>query len=132
MYKAVPVIAVSAAGLTWLLHAPGVIDTTATKSPNDQSPTDSPPPTRTTPVPSPYPPATTTPTRRRGDDDDPPAPTRSSATTTTAPPTTSTPSKSGGGGGPRTADGPIIDTRYGPVQVEVVVSGGKITDVKAL
>jgi uncharacterized protein with FMN-binding domain len=29
-------------------------------------------------------------------------------------------------------DGPVVDTRYGPVQVEVVVGGGRITDVKAL
>jgi uncharacterized protein with FMN-binding domain len=28
--------------------------------------------------------------------------------------------------------GPVISTRYGPVQVEVVVSAGQITDVKAL
>ena len=31
-----------------------------------------------------------------------------------------------------TIDGPVVDTRYGPVQVEVVVAGGKITDVVAL
>ncbi|WP_309647498.1 MULTISPECIES: FMN-binding protein [Nocardioides] len=31
-----------------------------------------------------------------------------------------------------TSTGPVINTRYGPVQVEVVVAGGRITDVKAL
>src|SRR6478736_3364791 len=31
-----------------------------------------------------------------------------------------------------TGDGPVVDTRYGPVQVEVVVAGGKISDVVAL
>jgi uncharacterized protein with FMN-binding domain len=31
-----------------------------------------------------------------------------------------------------TYSGAVAETRYGPVQVEIVVSGGKITDVKAL
>lgn len=31
-----------------------------------------------------------------------------------------------------TYSGTVEETRYGPVQVEVTVSGGKITDVKAL
>lgn len=31
-----------------------------------------------------------------------------------------------------TSTGPVINTRYGPVQVQVVVSGGRIIDVKAL
>ena len=31
-----------------------------------------------------------------------------------------------------TVDGPVVDTRYGPVQVELVVAGGKISDVVAL
>ena len=31
-----------------------------------------------------------------------------------------------------TTTGPVISTPYGPVQVEVVVSGGQIADVKAL
>jgi uncharacterized protein with FMN-binding domain len=31
-----------------------------------------------------------------------------------------------------TYSGAVEETRYGPVQVEIVVSGGKITDVKAL
>ena len=37
--------------------------------------------------------------------------------------------------GPRpntTVDGPVVDTRYGPVQVEVVVADGRISDVVAL
>src|SRR4051794_20203326 len=33
---------------------------------------------------------------------------------------------------PRTVDGPIVENRYGPVQVEVTVSGGRLTDVRAL
>jgi uncharacterized protein with FMN-binding domain len=32
----------------------------------------------------------------------------------------------------RTATGASIDTRYGPVQVEVTVSGGKVADVQAV
>src|SRR6478735_5465476 len=31
-----------------------------------------------------------------------------------------------------TVDGPVVDTRYGPVQVELVVANGKISDVVAL
>ena len=31
-----------------------------------------------------------------------------------------------------TIDGPVVDTRYGPVQVEIVVSGGQLQDVVAL
>ena len=31
-----------------------------------------------------------------------------------------------------TVDGPVIDTRYGAVQVEIVVSGGQLKDVVAL
>ena len=29
-------------------------------------------------------------------------------------------------------DGKVVDTRYGPVQVEVTIQGDKITDVQAL
>jgi uncharacterized protein with FMN-binding domain len=32
----------------------------------------------------------------------------------------------------RTVDGPTIETRYGPVQVQVVLAGARIADVKAL
>jgi uncharacterized protein with FMN-binding domain len=32
----------------------------------------------------------------------------------------------------RTIDGPTVDTRFGPVQVEVVLTGSKIVDVKVL
>ena len=41
----------------------------------------------------------------------------------------------GSGGGTTAAtkvDGPVVDTRYGPVQVELVVADGKISDVVAL
>jgi uncharacterized protein with FMN-binding domain len=46
-------------------------------------------------------------------------------------PTTST------GGGTKSAssgtvDGPVVDTRYGPVQVEITVSGGQLQDVVAI
>lgn len=36
------------------------------------------------------------------------------------------------GGGTRTVDGSVAQTRFGPVQVRIVVSGGKITDVQAV
>jgi uncharacterized protein with FMN-binding domain len=48
--------------------------------------------------------------------------TRSPGTTTTA----------GGTSGTRTLRGGTIDTRWGPVQVEVTLAGGKITKVTAL
>src|SRR5437588_4671044 len=109
MKRAVPAIALSAAGLTWLPHAQGVIDTKAA-SPAAVSPTTTAPPAGAPPSPDPTDPTeppTTTPPR-------------------TTPPTTRAPSSN------RTVDGPVVDTRYGPVQVEVVVAGGRITDVKAL
>src|SRR5581483_1774935 len=99
MKKALPTIALSAAGLTWLLHAQGVIDTQAASHSTAASPTTAPP------------------------SDGAPPPTE---TPQSAPPPTHAPASSGS----RTVDGPVIDTRYGPVQVELVVSGGRITEVK--
>jgi uncharacterized protein with FMN-binding domain len=98
MRRAVPTIAISAAGLTWLLHAQGVIDTNAAH--------------QSAPTPTSAPPA------------DPGEP--STAPLRTTPPTTRA-SSSG-----QSVDGPVVDTRYGPVQVEVVMQGGRITSVKAL
>ncbi len=34
--------------------------------------------------------------------------------------------------GSRTIDGPVVDTRFGPVQVEITVAGGRLADVTAL
>src|SRR6476659_6730593 len=42
-------------------------------------------------------------------------------------PTTST--GSGATSASATIDGPVVDTRYGPVQVEIVLSGGQLQDV---
>ena len=53
------------------------------------------------------------------------------AVSTDPPPATTT----GGGSAakaPKVVDGDSIDTRWGPVQVEVTVAGGKITDVQPL
>src|SRR3954452_12698759 len=48
----------------------------------------------------------------------------------TAPPrATSAPTAAGASA---TVDGPLVDTRFGPVQVEVVIVGGKVSDVVAL
>ncbi len=105
MKRAVPTIALSAAGLTWLLHAQGVIDTQAASHSTAAPPT-------TAPAAGGTPPEADAPTTQRRQ---------------TAPPTTRAPSS-----GSRTVDGPVVDTRYGPVQVEVVVAGGRISDVKAL
>jgi uncharacterized protein with FMN-binding domain len=38
----------------------------------------------------------------------------------------------GGGASSAKVDGPVVDTRFGPVQVEVVVANGKVADVVAL
>jgi len=105
MKKALPAIAVSAAGLTWLLHAQGLIDASApSKSTN----------------------AATSLSTNRG------APTSTvtatSTSTTQAGPTAPTSAS----GATRTSDGPTIDTRYGPVQVEAVLQGSKLIDVKVL
>jgi uncharacterized protein with FMN-binding domain len=43
-----------------------------------------------------------------------------------------TPAPVGGKLAEGTVTGPVIDTRYGPVQVQVTISGGKIADVAAL
>ena len=56
-------------------------------------------------------------------------------TTTTTTPTTTTPSSrssSSGSGGSKTALGDAMQTRYGPAQVRVTVSNGKITKVEAV
>src|SRR6186997_1297675 len=49
---------------------------------------------------------------------------------------TPAPTKSTGSGtdpaASATIDGPVVDTRYGAVQVEIVVSGGQLKDVVAL
>jgi uncharacterized protein with FMN-binding domain len=39
---------------------------------------------------------------------------------------------SNGSSGTKTVDGPVVDTRYGPVQVEITVTGGKITAATAI
>ncbi|HEX3811748.1 MAG TPA: FMN-binding protein [Mycobacteriales bacterium] len=60
---------------------------------------------------------------------------------TTTPPPSTTPSRKGSGPpkptdtqAPRkvTANGPVINTQYGPVQVRVVLTGGHLTDVSAI
>ncbi|MBV8236776.1 MAG: FMN-binding protein [Acidimicrobiia bacterium] len=108
MKRAAPTIVLSAAGLTWLLHAQGVIDTKAA------TPSASPPPSTTLPT-GDAPPTT----------DPPQAPATAAPRTT---PTTSAASSQG-----RTVDGPVIDTRYGPVQVELVMgAGNRISDVRVL
>jgi len=67
------------------------------------------------------PPAALTNTQKTGT----PAPTASSSTSSG---TSSGGSKSGN----KTVTGDSVDTRWGPVQVQVTESGGKITDVKAV
>ena len=106
MKKAVPAIALSAAGVTWLLHAQGLIDASSKsgRSPASVSTTGSAAGSTTTT-------AAEAPTTTNG---------------SVAPSTTPT------GTGKRTSDGPTIDTRYGPVQVEAVLEGSKLVDVRVL
>ena len=54
-------------------------------------------------------------------------PTATDPTTTAQPKATQAPTASS-----TTVDGATVQTRYGPVQVEVTVEGGRITDVTAL
>ena len=41
-------------------------------------------------------------------------------------------SGAGGAGGATTVDGPVVSTRFGPIQVEISVAGGHIADIVAL
>jgi uncharacterized protein with FMN-binding domain len=45
---------------------------------------------------------------------------------------TASPPSGGGSLADGTIDGPLIETRFGPVQVEITISGGKLADVAAL
>lgn len=59
----------------------------------------------------------------------------SPAPTSTGPTPTGTAGSTGGGSsssGTRTVDGDAIQTRYGPVQVRITLSGGRITAVTAI
>jgi uncharacterized protein with FMN-binding domain len=63
--------------------------------------------------------------------------TGSGSTTAQAPGQTPAPTTKSTGNGSNTAaadtiDGPVVDTRYGAVQVEIVVAGGQLKDVVAL
>ena len=54
------------------------------------------------------------------------------ATGGTTPPTTGAPPPSTSGSGGRTVDGPTVSMQFGDVQVEVMLQGTHIVDVKAL
>jgi uncharacterized protein with FMN-binding domain len=51
---------------------------------------------------------------------------------TAAPTATTSGGSSGGSSASTKVDGPVVSTRFGDVQVEVVVASGKVTDVVAL
>jgi uncharacterized protein with FMN-binding domain len=62
----------------------------------------------------------------------PPAlPTASAATSTTTPGSSSSPSTDSSTSAATTVTGNVSDTRYGPVQVQITVKNGKITNVAA-
>jgi uncharacterized protein with FMN-binding domain len=46
--------------------------------------------------------------------------------------TSGTGTRSGSGGGTKTVDGDTVQTRYGPVQLRITLTGGKITQVSVL
>ncbi|QLH25150.1 FMN-binding protein [Streptomyces sp. Rer75] len=48
------------------------------------------------------------------------------------PPVAATAPSGAGGGGGQTLTGDVVDTQYGPVQVSVTMSGGKITAAQAV
>lgn len=48
------------------------------------------------------------------------------------PPVAATAPSGAGGGGGQTLTGDVVDTQYGPVQVSVTMSGGKITTAQAV
>jgi uncharacterized protein with FMN-binding domain len=106
MRRALPAIAASAAALTWLLHVQGIVDDKVATPSSAATPTGT-GPTGTGPTGGP---GTTT----QG----------TTGAAPTVPPTS--------GASHRTVDGPTVDTPFGPVQVEVVLAGSKIVDVKAL
>ena len=86
-----------------------------------------PPPSTAPPVTTAPPPSTTLPSRLGIA---PPA-TAPPPPSTAAPATTAPPARSGAQGASGTFTGPVVTTRYGPVQVEVTLVNGKLTDVKA-
>jgi uncharacterized protein with FMN-binding domain len=61
-----------------------------------------------------------------------PADTGSQPPAGAAPPGSATPTTQPAGSGARTVNGDVVSTRYGDVQVAVVLNGSQIVDVKAL
>jgi uncharacterized protein with FMN-binding domain len=55
------------------------------------------------------------------------APAQSNSSTTTTPPVTSS-----GSDGQKTVDGPVVQTEFGPYQVQATLSGSKIVDVQLI
>ena len=116
MRRALPAIAVTAAGVAWLLHAQGVIDNSPPGSPAAGGAAAAGTPSSSAALPSTTLPSTgAAPTRR-------PAGAASGSTTTTSPPAAAA----------GAVNGSVVDTRFGPVQVSVAISNGTITDVRAL
>lgn len=62
----------------------------------------------------------------------PAAPAPVASSTTTVIPTGAVPTSAPPAAGPKTVDGSVVDTPYGPMQVQVVFNNNKIVDVKAL
>jgi FMN-binding protein len=61
-----------------------------------------------------------------------PAPSAGSAQSDGSTPGGSAPTTGSGGSGSTVANGTVSQTRWGPVQVQVTIAGGRITDVKTL
>ncbi len=60
------------------------------------------------------------------------APAASAPTTKATPQPTDSSAAGGASAAATTVDGPVVPTRFGPVQVEVVIANGKVSDVVAL
>jgi uncharacterized protein with FMN-binding domain len=78
--------------------------------------------------------APTTPTQTTPTRTTPPrtTPTRTATSPTRTTPTRPTPTAGATPGATRQVDGPIVTTRYGGVQVEIVIKGHQLLDVRAL
>jgi uncharacterized protein with FMN-binding domain len=126
MRRAVIAIVGTAAGTTLLVGvkvgaAPDSAPAAAT-APLDPAPAGPPSATRSTPVPPPA----GKPAKRTPRPSTPPPPGRPPAPKPPPPPPPA------GGLHAGTFTGPVIQTRYGPVQIQMVVAGGRINDVTAL
>jgi hypothetical protein len=135
--RAIAVVAGTVAGLAALLSYKSAPARKASIGPSSQSALSGAPsaPTPTTAPPTTAPPTTLRPSSVGGGDNGGEVDDNGNPITTTPPPTTP-PSTAAPAAplpaGSKVVAGPDVPNRYGDVQVQVTLSGGNITDVKAL